>query len=523
MAKRNQAISFVDRELKRQSLNAIAQTAGLPKNTPTVNPIPTIEEFKAFANQCVIRSGTRLIRFDPLFDYQEAIARLIAVYPGLWLVKDRQLGLTELLICWMLFRAKLNPAYAGAVFSITEKDAHKVSKRIERMPSQIPDFEWEVDSISVRKPKDGGEMNFRPSTTNATRGLESVWDLMFDEAGFVPIIDEMYAASTPSQEMVGADARTFIVSTIPKEGLDSWFFERGLADNPDAIDLEELLAVARSGGFFNQTKVPLPAIPGFCAWEDKGGWVKVIISHKAHPIYGSNPQYVEEQRTKKKLTDAQAQREHNLGLPKQGASLFDPELVIKCATGQWMSTPEAGHSYLSCIDPNYGGQNFWVCQIWDITKAPFRLVAQYRENYKKPLYCRTKSMELIKRFNAVFLAVEADNGGVVIAEQISAEMPQLHVEITRTSQMSKIVNTDRITQNVEAGDVVFPSDWIGIKEARNFSALNRAAIVESDDLNDDTITCWAAGFAWLEFALTLKPKKYSVAGTVNNPTSRLSW
>lgn len=488
------------------------------------SPAPSVDEFIDFAKQCVIRSGVKLIRFDPLFDYQVAIALLAAAYPGMWLVKDRQLGVTELLICWMLCRAKRNPAYAGAVFSITEKDAHKVSKRVERMPSKISGFEWEIDSIGVRKPKNGGELNFRPSTSNATRGLESIWDLLFDEAGFVPIVDEMYAASTPSQEMVGADARTFIVSTIPPVGLDSWFFERGLSDNPDDVDIEEMIAIARSGGHVNRTRVQnIPPIPGFCAWEDKGGWVKIIIGHKAHPVYGANPHYVEEQRLKKKLTNTQAQREHNLGLPTQGASLFEPEAFAKCAVGQWLDAPQPGHSYMACIDPNYGGQNFWECQIWDITKAPFSLVAEYRENYKRPLYCRKKSMQLIRKFKAIFLAVEADNGGFVIAEQIASEMAELHVEVVRTSQLSKIVNTDRIVDSVESGDVIYPPDWIGIKEAKNFSALKRAAIVESDDINDDTITCWAAGFAKLEVALTLKPKRYSVGGTMSNSADRLSW
>jgi predicted phage terminase large subunit-like protein len=267
-----------------------------------------------FANNCTIRSGTKYIPFSPLFPYQIALARLLRHYRGFVIVKDRQLGITELLICWMLCRAQKNPAYASATFSITERDAHKVSMRVKRMPAKMADFTWAIDSVGVRQPMGGGELNFRPSTENATRGLESVWDLFFDEAGFVPIISEMYAASTPSQEMVADDARTFIVSTIPLEGKDSWFWERMAEDNGD-IDAAEMLQVARSGNHHNGTTVELPEIPGFVCWEDESGeWCKVAISHKAHPIFGANPNYVEEQRLKKKITIAQAEREHNLGL-----------------------------------------------------------------------------------------------------------------------------------------------------------------------------------------------------------------
>lgn len=292
----------------------------LPKPSPSPPEDSAIEyshdEFLEFAEQSTIRSGTRYISFWPLFGYQEAIAKLAERYTGLVIVKDRQLGITELLICWMLYRAKKNPAYAAAVFSITERDANKVSQRVKRMPAKVKDFAWEIDSVGIRKPEGGGEFNFRPSTENATRGLESIWDLFFDEAGFIPIIDEMYAASTPSQEMVGDAARTFIVSTIPPEGKESWFWRRMAEDN-GAIDAEEMLSIAKSGqhgGHYNGTDVELPELPGFACWVDEGGWCKVVISHKAHPIYGADPDYVEKQRLKKKISRSQAEREHNLGL-----------------------------------------------------------------------------------------------------------------------------------------------------------------------------------------------------------------
>jgi hypothetical protein len=154
---------------------------------------------------------------------------------------------------------------------------------------------------------------------------------------------------------------------------------------------------------------------------------------------------------------------------------------------------------------------------------PFQLVAQYRENYKKPLHCRHESQTLMTVFGVIFLAVEADNGGVVIAEQIASELPGIRVEITRSSNISKIVNTDRIATAHEQGDVIYPPDWIGIREMENFSALTRAAIVENEQINDDTITCWAAAWAWLEVALSLRVKRnYSVGGTMNSAANRLS-
>jgi predicted phage terminase large subunit-like protein len=288
------------------------------------------ESFLKFAESCTIRSGTKYIPFSPLFEYQKAIAKLIAEYRGVVIVKDRQLGITELLICWMLYRATQNEAYASATFSLTERDVNKVSMRVKRMPTALKEFEWSIDSVGLRQPVGGGEMHFRPSTNNATRGLESIWDLFFDEAGFIPIISEMYAASSPSQEMVQGDARTFIVSTIPLEGKDSWFWARVAEDSGD-VDAEEMLSIARSGSHYNGTKVKLDKIPGLACWEDESGeWVKIAISHKAHPIYGAIPDYVNHQRLKKKITIAQAEREHNLGIDASVDGLIDMAWFNDC-------------------------------------------------------------------------------------------------------------------------------------------------------------------------------------------------
>jgi len=463
-----------------------------------------MEEFKAFAAECVIRSGTRLIRFDKLFDCQIAIAMLAAEYRGIWLCKDRQLGLTEILICWMLCRAKRNPAYAGAAFSITEKDAIKLSKRVERMPSQISDFGWETDSVGVRKPMGGGELNFRPSTKHATRGLESIWDLFFDEAGFPQIIDEMYAASTPSQEMVGADARTFIVSTIPPEGRDAWFWKQGEENNPDGVDLEERLEVARQGKFINETKLEIPEIPGFCAWEDESGWVKVLIGHKAHPIYGANPNYVEDQRVKKKLTHDQVQREHNLGLPQKGGSLFDPRYIEQLPRCQWLK-PIAGHSYLMGVDPNFGsiGNDYFVGGVWDITSLPFQHVATYRSNTHSAHHSEGECLKLMQSYRPVITSVEGNGGGVAIAEKLARALPSCRVELVRTSQTSKIIHTDRLAQLVEALELAIPDDAQILVEMRRFSALKREAIGG----NDDCVMCAAIAFAWLDDALVARNKR----------------
>ena len=187
--------------------------------------------------------------------------------------------------------------------------------------------------------------------------------------------------------------------------------------------------------------------------------------------------------------------------------LFAADAIERGKTGRWVAERAVDHHYMAMIDPAYGGKNFFVCQVWDITKLPFSLAAEYRQNYRSPQHSKTEAVKLIKKFKCFFLAVETDNGGTVIAENIQTECPDVRVETTRASAIAKIINTDRIARAVEDGTVEYPPDWIGIQEMENFSALTRSAIKETEVINDDTITCWAAGWAWLEVAIAAKPRE----------------
>jgi hypothetical protein len=46
-----------------------------------------LERFIDFASQCYVRSGTRLIPFTPLYDYQVELVRIALTYRGIVLLK----------------------------------------------------------------------------------------------------------------------------------------------------------------------------------------------------------------------------------------------------------------------------------------------------------------------------------------------------------------------------------------------------------------------------------------------------
>jgi hypothetical protein len=146
-------------------------------------------------------------------------------------------------------------------------------------------------------------------------------------------------------------------------------------------------------------------------------------------------------------------------------------------------------------DPNGKGSNNFVTQVWDITTAPFKLVAEYAEANQASL---TRSIEitsdLIERYQPFRATVESNFGGLVIAENLREDNYDIQVDVVVTSARSKQVNTDRIAYEVEAGSFEYANDWEGVGEAKKFSALHR----EATSGMDDRIMAWAVTFANIE-------------------------
>ena len=335
-----------------------------------------------------------------------------------------------------------------------------------------------------------------PSTDNAVRSIESVHDLLFDEAGFVPNIEEIYSSATPAQEMVGEDARTWVVSTVPPTGKLSWFWEMFDGANGD-VDVDRAIARAQEG------------LEPFRWWVDQNGWAKVVVHWKAHPIYSQIPDYLTKVKREKKLTEEKLQREYNLGLPELGGLLFQSNLIEKLATGQWKK-PIFRHKYLAGIDPNFGGDDYFVLLIWDITAKPYELVKQYRSSKASNTYNQMMAKAILNQYQPSITAIEKNSGGIVILENLVRDCSNLRFESVTTSTVSKKINTDRLALVLESQDVIYPPDWEGCSkhqddsgnlvdgEMYRFSASERKA---NKGHHDDTIMAWAVAFAYLDEAL----------------------
>ena len=182
----------------------------------------------------------------------------------------------------------------------------------------------------------------------------------------------------------------------------------------------------------------------------------------------------------------------NWKVKKSEAILFNRRLIDLFATGQWKK-PKRSRRYVVGIDPNFGamGGDFFVVQVWDFSEFPRSLVFEYRDNSSTMSASIVRAIEIVCHYDPMAVGVEVNAGGRIVAERIVAQCPWVEVKEIVTTETSKRVHCDRIALALESGHVVYPEDWVGSSEMRQYSKHNLEAISG----HDDTISAWFVAFA----------------------------
>ncbi len=252
-----------------------------------------------FARQTRIRSGRNLVLFDP-YPYQIAFIEQVEKHYGTVAIKSRQMGFTETIANYFLWKAFRDPGYLSVIFSKNQSDTANIAKRVRLMISSRSDLSLATDSLQDLTLVDGGRLLFKPATPNAARSLESVSDILFDEAAFVDGIEGIYSAAMPSTEMLGDAARIIILST--PNGQSGFYWDRVNEAN-GSISIIEACQNARVGE-------PVKY------WTDQGGWCKFLAHWRAHPVYSKKPDYLEGLATQKRMPASKIEQEYDLSFTK---------------------------------------------------------------------------------------------------------------------------------------------------------------------------------------------------------------
>jgi hypothetical protein len=405
-------------------------------------PIP--DKWEDFCRLTYIRSGNKIVKFDP-YEHQIKLSECIDKYYGTVAVKTRQLGITQAVVSKFLHKACKNPAYTALILSKNQDDTRKIAARIgEMITCLVPEYlTLENDSKLHLKIKNGGQIYFRNSSPDGARGIDSVSDVLLDEAAFVEAIELIYTAVLPTTEMVGDDARIVVLST--PNGRGEWFFEQ-LSSNNDKVDVLEVCEQIKRKEI-NPTQW----------WVDTSGWCKFITHWLAHPLYSSKPNYLEDIQQKKKLSPAKVEQEYNLGFTDDEVSVFSAAIIQACAIGNYELTRDDNSDYYIGIDVSFGGDDYTVAVVLKRSVDKIEVVSLYRKRRETSDYNIYHISELIKKWEPKAIGVEVNGGGKIYAEQLYKLHPDIEIVEVRTTEQSKPVMIERLKLTLEQEKFLFPN------------------------------------------------------------------
>jgi phage FluMu gp28-like protein len=418
------------------------------------------DNWPEFAGLCKIRSGTKIISFTP-YDYQLALIEAIESHQTTVATKTRQLGFTETIVNYFLWKACRNDGYLSVIFSKSQSDTSNIAKRLRRQIDGLNQYiATKTDSLTDIELVNGGRILFRNSTPNGARGLESVSDILYDEAAFVDDIEEIYKASTPCTTVLGDKARIVINST--PNGQSGWYWDK-LSDNNGDQDVLEICDGVRSG-----------AINPVQNWTDDSGWCKFICHWKAHPIFGSEPDYLANVQKRLELPEYQIEQEYNLSFYHSEVIVFASSLVKENAIAEWESEPDENASYYMGIDTSLLGNDYTVCTILKIVEDTFHLVKLYRQRKKTHEYNIYQIKELIDLYRPRSVGIEVNSAGQLYYEQLYNHCPSTDFTPIKTTAVSKPVMINKLILAMEKHLIAYPNERYIIEEFLSFRQVGNS-------------------------------------------------
>jgi len=481
------SVSTLRRRVERlQTELARRQARAALYETNSVSSLPTVSSWSSFARRTWIRTSGTVAPFNP-YAYQIDLIRSINEHPNTLVNKSRQTGVSETVCNYLLCRALTERGFAAVVFSKTQQDASELGRRVRAMANSLrgETVRYLTDSTTQLAFEGRGTLYFLPASPRAARGIPSCSVLFMDEAAFLDGAAEIYRGAMPTLSMVGDAAKVIVVST-PDTELD-WFGQLWHQGTPS-----DWYDYVRRGD-----------IAGL-----NDSWNKVAIHYSQHPIYGADPDWAQRTRESRRMTTAAWNSEYELQFGATDTQIYPTELISAASRGHWRECGSINRSYVIGIDPNAGGNDYFVAIVLDITTTPYEVVGMYRENGKSTDYSLKHVKTLIEDYMPQRVVVEKQAMGSVIAEALQHILPNYAIETFSTSRPSKTVATDRILYLLERDELVFPAGIIA-DELRAFQQQESGARQAVSGAHDDTVMA-------LAFACSLIPDTPATASFFDN-------
>jgi hypothetical protein len=351
------------------------------------------------------------------------------------------MGFSMTVILIFLFKAIHNPAYKAIVFSKGQKDTSELARRMRVLIDALQKYgiaQTENSNFQNISFKNGGNIYFLNSKPDAGRGIDSVSDIFYDEAGFVDKIEMTFENNIPSQEMVGNQARTIIGST--PNGQAGWYYQKLMSDNPEDKNPLEIIEKVRSGALL-PTQI----------WTDNSGWAKYVTHWKAHPIYSQQENYLENIAKKKKVSLESVKQEYDLCFNSAASMVFLSELVKStCILKQLDDIPKESSDYYITLDTATIGKDYVVAMVFESRDNHYYQSEIYRKREKPSEYHIYQVSELIDKYKPIKVGIEITGGvGQVYLERLQIQHPDITFVKIRTTGESKPMMIERLNMLLE--------------------------------------------------------------------------
>jgi phage terminase large subunit-like protein len=359
------------------------------------------------------------------------------------------------------------------VFSKTQADSSLLAQRVLRQLGAIG-LKLDIENLSHIKIRGGGEILFRNSKPDSARGIESVVHVLIDECAFIQDAKEIYAALAPCMMMSGSKARVYIVST-PNGKNDDLYWQMVSSGNGDR-DIESICAQVAKG-----------ESDPFQYWIDESGWGKVIVHWKAHPIYGSQPDFLEKIQREQKLSSEVIQREYELNFSESESNYYEFALVRNCiAEIDYEYDKDA--FYFFGVDASTVGEDYAVCAVLKLKDNKYSLVDFYRKRKETSEYHLYHISKLIEKYKPSRVAVEVTGGtGQVWFESLQKSHWTIKFDRINTTAESKPAMLDRLKLMMESERFYYAQNSLIIDELLNFRRTENNKLQASSGKHDDVI------------------------------------
>lgn len=472
------AISTLRKEVEK--LEKLYREKKRKKNKAVSKPkVP--EDWVEFCSLLTIQSGNKYVPFVP-YDFQIELYNAIKNNGVTLVVKSRQMGFSQVVISILLHKAILNPAYKALILSKNGNDTSLLAKRMREMINCLRDknlIQMENDNLQHLSILNGGKIYLLNSKPSAGRGIDSVSDILYDEAAFVDEIEETFTANDACQAMVGEESRTIVLST--PNGASGWYFDKFVGDNGDRDGLEILQRV-REG-----------ELPPVQQWVDTAGWCKFVAHWKAHPIYSQNENYLIDIANRKKMPLSAVKQEYDLSFTDSAQMVFSSILVRGCCTLNELSRKrEKDFDYYLSIDTATVGDDYVVATVFehDNIANVYRMVEIYRKRHETTDYHILKMSELMDKYNPLITGIETTGGvGQVYLETLQKMFPNKTFQGIRTTGDSKPVMINKLILLMERQKILLWNNSMVTKEFLSFQRKDGKMEAMGGSHDDIVMSC----------------------------------